>query len=192
MLPRPRGYNHDVRYRGQVFHIQSEVCGGPKQQVRTQLFSRGAVLASERTPVEDDDDAGVEQLLRAQHKSLLRELCNGTFDAWLAAPRGDEPTPRYTRAAVADVHVAVRRRGVALEIRGRDFHDRHELAIEVCHAADILAVRRVGYDAGNDAAVVEATLRAELDAMIAKVRRGGLDARLPTPAFVFVPPPIPR
>ena len=106
MLPRPRGYNHDVRYRGEVFHIQSEVCGSLQRQVRTQLFSRGAVLATERTPVDDTDDEGVESLLRQQHKALLRELCNGTFDAWLA-PIGTEARVRATpRAALAPRHVA--------------------------------------------------------------------------------------
>ncbi len=207
MLPRPRGYNHDVRYRGQVFHIQSEVCGGAQRQVRTQLFSRGAVLASERTPVDDDDDAGIESMLREQHKSLLRELCRGTFDAWLPGARTDEPAAP-TRPLVPEVRVAVRRRGVALEIRGRDCPERCEVAIEVCHGADIIAVRRAGYGAADDGAQIGSALRAELDGMIAKLRRGGLDARLPTstpapsptptpnctstPSFVFVPPPIPR
>lgn len=193
MVPRPRGYNHDVVYRGQLFHIQSEVCGLPRPQVRTQLFSRGAVLASERTPIVDGEDADVEALLRRQHKSLLRELCKGTFDAWLAGARTDEAVCAVAPPAPPlDLHVAVRRRGVALDIRGRDVRDRHEIAVEVCHGADVIAVRRVAYDVGAQVATVEADLRAEIDAMIAKVRRGGLDARLSAPAFVFVPPPIPR
>lgn len=190
MLPRPRGYNHDVRYRGEVFHIQSEVCGSDRRQVRTQLFSRGAVLATERTPVDDDDDASVESTLRLQHKALLRELCNGTFDAWLPGTLTDEPHVP-TREAVAPRHVPVRRRGMALEIRGRDANDRCELAIEVCHGADILAVRRVAYEPNDEVACVEAMLRDQVDLMVEKVRRGGLDARLPAPSFVFVPPPIP-
>jgi hypothetical protein len=191
MVPRPRGYNHDVRYRGQVFHIQSEVCGAPRPQVRTQLFSRGAVLASERTPIDDAEDSGVEALLRRQHKSLLRELCNGTFDAWLVGARADDGE-RALRAPPTEVHVPVRRRGVALDIRARDCRDRHELSVEVCQGPDVIAVRRVAYDAATQDAEVESELRREVDAMIAKVRRGGLDARLAAPTFVFVPPPIPR
>lgn len=191
MLPRPRGYNHDVRYRGEVFHIQSEVCGSVTRQVRTQLFSRGAVLATERTPIDDADDQGVESTLRLQHKALLRELCNGTFDAWLPTEGVEERPAPVVRTAVAGRQVAVRRRGIALEIRGRDSAERCELAIEVCLGADILAVRRVAYEVDQDAAQVEAMLDHEVDQMVAKVRRGGLDARLPAPTFVFVPPPIP-
>ena len=190
MSPRSRGYNHDVRYRGEVFHIQSEVCGTREQQVRTQLFWRGAVLATERKPVgEATDDAVVESLLRAQHKALLHELCNGTFDAWLAQGAAEErfshPAPSAT-----GFNVQMRRRGVVLDVRGRDFRERCELAIEVCNGADILAVRRVGYEAHEDATTIDALLQAEVDAMVAKVRRGGLDARLPGPSFVFVPPTI--
>jgi hypothetical protein len=191
MLPRPRGYNHDVRYRGEVFHIQSEVCGHAHRQVRTQLFSKGAVLATERTPVEDDDDESVESMLRLQHKALLRELCAGTFDAWLPGALRDEVPRTHARDAVAPQQLAVRRHGTALEIRGRDANDRCELAIEVCHGADILAVRRVAYEVDDDARRVEEMLQVEVEQMVAKVRRGGLDARLPTPTFVFVPPPIP-
>lgn len=193
MLPRPRGYNHDVRYRGEVFHIQSEVCGSAQKQVRTQLFSRGAVLATERTPLEDDDDEQVESMLRLQHKALLRELCAGTFDAWLPGTLTDEPRVP-SRDPVEPYKVAVRRHGISLEIRGRDANDRCEVSIEVCHGADILAVRRVAYEADDAADRVHAMLREEVDLMVAKVKRGGLDARLPTPTpaqFVFVPPPIP-
>ncbi|MBC8073240.1 MAG: hypothetical protein IAG13_33265 [Deltaproteobacteria bacterium] len=91
----PRGYNHDVRYRGRLFHVQSEVSTGRRPLACTQLFVGGTVLATERNPIveamtHDDIDA----MLRSQHKAVLRELCRGTFDAWLdnasAAPVGDD------------------------------------------------------------------------------------------------------
>lgn len=80
----PRGYNHDVRYRGRVFHVQSEVSAGVRQLVCTQLFVGGTVLATERSSIGEamtSDD--IDAVLRSQHKAVLRELCRGAFDAWI-------------------------------------------------------------------------------------------------------------
>lgn len=101
----PRGYNHDVRYHGRLFHVQSEVSVGRRPLACTQLFVGGTVLATERNPIgpamtHDDIDA----MLRTQHKAVLRELCRGTFDAWLdtesvAPAREDEVAAPRTPAA---------------------------------------------------------------------------------------------
>lgn len=189
----PRGYNHDVRYRGRLFHVQSEVTVGRRPQICTQLFVGGAVLATARRalPVESTTHE-VEQLMRAQHKSLLRELCRGSYDAWLApgctvAPREVELHVRGPQATQCRV---LHRRNAALEVQVRDDADANEVVTVVSCAGDVIAIRRTSYEPTHAAAEVQSLMEAELEAMIAKVRRGGVDARLP--AFVFVPPPLPR
>ncbi len=191
MVSVPRGYNHDVRYRGQVFHVQSEVSGGARGHACTQLFVRGAVLATERTPLRAAmDEREVQAVLRAQHKAVLRELCKGTFDAWLAPSGESAKAPIPARAPVAPRTMTVRRRGVSLELRGSDEPEHCELVIEVCSARETLAVKRLGYEPCDSVEQVDAALAEALESMAAKIRRGGLDVRLPA-GFVFVPPPIP-
>jgi len=191
----PRGYNHDVRYRGRVFHVQSEVTQGRRPQICTQLFFAGAVLATARRPLcADASTDEVESLMRAQHKSLLRELCRGSYDAWLAAP-SDAPSRDVEvqigmRAPLPSQLRTLRRRETPLEIQVRDEVDANEVVTVVSCAGDVIAIRRTSYEPGDPAARVQSIMDAELEAMAAKVRRGGIDARLP--AFVFVPPPLPQ
>ena len=75
------GYNHNVRYRGIVFHIQTEDSGIVNPHVFTHLF-HGGVIISTRKLVYDpgaNDDA-VKSLMQAQHKSGMKELRRGAFD----------------------------------------------------------------------------------------------------------------
>jgi hypothetical protein len=189
----PRGYNHDVRYRGRVFHVQSEVTVGRRPQICTQLFVGGAVLATASRAVSSDTSAHeIEQLMRAQHKSLLRELCRGSYDAWLAP--GCTVAPREVELAVRPVLASqsrsVQRRSAVVDVQVRDDTDANEVVTLVSCGGEVVAIRRTSYEPTNTAAEVKSLMDDELDAMVAKVRRGGIDARLP--AFVFVPPPLPR
>ncbi len=189
----PRGYNHDVRYRGRVFHVQSEVTVGRRPQICTQLFVGGAVLATARRALGVETSAHeIEQLMRAQHKSLLRELCRGSYDAWLApgctvAPRDVELSVRVPGSTQSRT---VQRRNAALEVQVRDDADANEIVTLVSCGGEVVAIRRTSYEPTHTTAEVQSLMDDELDAMVAKVRRGGIDARLP--AFVFVPPPLPR
>jgi hypothetical protein len=75
------GYNHNVRYRGIVFHIQTEDSGIINPHVFSHLF-HGGVIISTRKLVYDpgaNDDA-VKSLMQAQHKAVMKELRRGTFD----------------------------------------------------------------------------------------------------------------
>lgn len=130
--------------------------------------------------------------MRAQHKALLQELCRGSYDAWLSpgctvAPQSVE---LEVRTRLPPQIRAMHRRNAALEVQVRDDAEANEIVTLVSCAGDVIAIRRTSYEPTDSAAVVKSLMDAELDAMIAKVRRGGVDARLP--AFVFIPPPLPR
>jgi hypothetical protein len=75
------GYNHNVRYRGLVFHVQTEDSGILSPHLFTHLF-HGGVIVSTRKLVYDAGSAEdtIKSLMQAQHKAVLKDLKRGTFD----------------------------------------------------------------------------------------------------------------
>ena len=75
------GYNHNVQYRGLVFHIQTEDSGLKAPHVFTHLFY-GGVIISTRKLVYDAGTAedGIKALMQSQHKAVMKDLRRGTFD----------------------------------------------------------------------------------------------------------------
>ncbi len=80
------GYNHNVRYGGRLFHVQTEDSGVDSPHLHTHLFYEGTILASKR----QDYDAAtstdtVRALMQAQHKAIMKELKLASFDEKIAA-----------------------------------------------------------------------------------------------------------
>ncbi|HWU89934.1 MAG TPA: hypothetical protein VN253_21880, partial [Kofleriaceae bacterium] len=75
------GYNHNVRYRGLVFHVQTEDSGILSPHLFTHLFHAG-VIVSTRKLVYDSGSAeeAIKALMQAQHKAVLKDLKRGQFD----------------------------------------------------------------------------------------------------------------
>jgi hypothetical protein len=75
------GYNHNVKYGGHIFHVQTEDSGPGNPHLFTHLFFEGSILASKRgqydpsTPEEE-----VRTMMQAQHKAILKELKQATYD----------------------------------------------------------------------------------------------------------------
>ncbi len=93
------GYNHNVRYRGLIFHVQTEDSGQQSPHLFTHMFY-GGVIISTRKLVYDSGSAedAIKGLMQSQHKVVLRDLKRGLFDdkidQYLAGtegllPRGD-------------------------------------------------------------------------------------------------------
>lgn len=79
------GYNHNIPYKGTVFHIQTEDSGIKNPHVITLLYRDGVILCSKKTSYADilqieGLEAVVEDLMKEQHKEMLRRLKNGEFD----------------------------------------------------------------------------------------------------------------
>lgn len=92
------GFNHNVMYRGEVFHIQTEDSGVGNPHIITLLYRGGTIICSKKTSYADilrvDNLAKVvEELMKEQHKEMLRRLKNGEFDA-RAFPSGAAPAPK--------------------------------------------------------------------------------------------------
>lgn len=90
------GYNHNVKYRGLIFHVQTEDSGLLTPHLFTHLFY-GGVIISTRKLVYDAGSAedAIKGLMQSQHKIVLKELKNGKFDdkidVYLAGTEGLEP-----------------------------------------------------------------------------------------------------
>ncbi len=79
------GFNHNFRYKGEVYHIQTEDSGVKSPNIVTLLYFGGTILASKKTSYADIvrvDNLGqvVEELMKEQHKNMLRSLKTGEFD----------------------------------------------------------------------------------------------------------------
>jgi len=75
------GYNHNVRYAGRLWHVQTEDSGVNSPHVFTHLFHDGTILATKRFDYDPSSEIGVVQkLMQSQHKAMLRELKAGVFD----------------------------------------------------------------------------------------------------------------
>ena len=80
------GANTNVRYRGVVFHVQTEDSGRAHPHIISHLYHGGTILGSEKTgyadQVEADDLAGIVRgLIQQQHIEMVRKLRGGGFDA---------------------------------------------------------------------------------------------------------------
>jgi hypothetical protein len=79
------GFNHNIRYRGDVFHIQTEDGGIKNPFITTLLYRGGTIIASKKTGYSDIIkvemlEKVVEELMQEQHKEMLRRLKSGEFD----------------------------------------------------------------------------------------------------------------
>jgi hypothetical protein len=96
------GYNHNVRYRGLIFHVQTEDSGLLSPHLYTHLFYGGVILSTRKLVYDAGaaEDA-IKGLMQAQHKVVLKDLKAGKFDdkidQYLAGTEG--LLPRTTPAA---------------------------------------------------------------------------------------------
>ena len=79
------GFNHNVVYKGEVFHVQTEDSGIKNPHIITLLYRGGVILCSKKTSYADilmmeNLELVVEELMKAQHKELMRRLKSGEFD----------------------------------------------------------------------------------------------------------------
>jgi hypothetical protein len=80
------GYNNDVRFRGQVFHVQTEDGGIKNPFVRTQIFLQGSIVSMIQESYEPllairNLEAVVRKMMQEQHKDLIRRMVRGEFNA---------------------------------------------------------------------------------------------------------------
>lgn len=106
------GFNHNFTYKGVVYHIQTEDSGLKSPHIVTLLYHGGTILASRKTSYADiakvdNLEQVVEELMKEQHKGMLRSLKNGEFDDIIARYDQGAPADRATAPEVSPPPVAV-------------------------------------------------------------------------------------
>jgi hypothetical protein len=98
------GFNHNIRYKEVLFHVQTEDYGRQKHIVVTQLFFGGTILGKTQTDYQEfldlDDVADqIQELMKVQHVKMLRDLVAGKimipdwiFDKSIADSENSKPT----------------------------------------------------------------------------------------------------
>lgn len=99
MLP---GFNHNIRYKDRVFHVQTEDNGLKQPRLITQVFVDGHILAIEKSEYgdivadyrtdEEQRDHQIRAKMQDQHKRLLKNLVGGLYDDKIEIYLGGETT----------------------------------------------------------------------------------------------------
>jgi hypothetical protein len=79
------GFNTNIRYRGHIFHVQTEDGGKESPSIITLLYSGGAILFSKKTSYAnqvgaEDRETIVRQLMEAQHSAMVQALKSAKLD----------------------------------------------------------------------------------------------------------------
>ncbi|MCL2259115.1 MAG: hypothetical protein FWC18_04765, partial [Cystobacterineae bacterium] len=79
------GFNHNVKHKGQLYHLQTEDSGKNNPNITTLLFLGGNVLASLKASYAEHLNSEelpkrVRELMEKQHKQMLRNLLKGQYD----------------------------------------------------------------------------------------------------------------
>ena len=79
------GFNHNIKHKGKVYHVQTEDSGVNNPHIITHLFVGGNILASKKTSYADIIHTPnladvVRELMEEQHKEMLRNLINGVYE----------------------------------------------------------------------------------------------------------------
>jgi hypothetical protein len=85
-----QGFNHNIRHGGRLFHVQTEDSGLRNPHIVTLLYHGGSIVSSKKTAyadilTSDRRDEVVREIMREQHRQMLRDLREGRFDAALAS-----------------------------------------------------------------------------------------------------------
>jgi len=78
------GYNNNVTYKGKVYHVQTEDSGLNNPIIVTLLYIKGTILASKKISYSHlignkDIKKSVRELMKEQHKAILKELIAGKY-----------------------------------------------------------------------------------------------------------------
>lgn len=92
------GFNTNFRYRGVLFHVQTEDSGLDNPHVISHLFHGGNIMASEKRDYSElvaelADQAledAVRKLMETQHKEMLKALSRGAHDVSIEQRMGPD------------------------------------------------------------------------------------------------------
>ncbi|MEO6772311.1 MAG: hypothetical protein ABI467_04725 [Kofleriaceae bacterium] len=194
------GYNHNVRYRGLVFHVQTEDSGVLSPHLFTHLFHEGVIVSTRKLVYDAGaSEAAIKALMQAQHKAVLKDLKIHTFDDKIDAylgnapglePRGGPPTPDPNlRVSEPVIEIVPERSGTE---PGEPLMEEIELAPEAPEASSTDLAADEASPVKPRTQTAERTSRASQFRSIAPPEPSSPEAPPSRPARAATPPPIPQ
>ena len=79
------GYNHNLKYKGRIYHVQTEDSGLKAPHVFTHLFHDGIIVSSKKSDYNHvanlpDREEQLRKIMQGQHKDMMKELLSGKHD----------------------------------------------------------------------------------------------------------------
>lgn len=79
-----QGYNHNIRHRGVLFHVQTEDYGKDLHLIVTQLFHSGQLITKLETDYQEligqnQETEKITALMKKQHKMMLTNLTSNAI-----------------------------------------------------------------------------------------------------------------
>ena len=79
------GFNTNIRYKGRMFHVQTEDSGQANPKIVTLLYEGGVILPSTKSSYRDQVTADnlqsvVRELMEQQHSLMVQALKDGELD----------------------------------------------------------------------------------------------------------------
>ncbi|MCB1197339.1 MAG: hypothetical protein KDK51_03130 [Deltaproteobacteria bacterium] len=79
------GFNHNIRHKGILFHVQTEDYGQQLHKIVTQLFHAGQIICKTETDYlallkgqnTETMTKQIKAMMQEQHKKMLQDLRNG-------------------------------------------------------------------------------------------------------------------
>jgi hypothetical protein len=89
------GYNTNVPYKGTIYHVQTEDSGLKNPVIVTLLYVKGSILASKKSGYahlasSPDCKEKVREMMKEQHKTMIKELIAGKHTPGVEAPPAPE------------------------------------------------------------------------------------------------------
>jgi hypothetical protein len=83
------GYNTDIKYRNEVFHIQTEDKGQGNPTIETLVYLHGEILLARRVSYAHllsaaEKNKKIKSLMKTQHDQVCSELKGGNFSHLLS------------------------------------------------------------------------------------------------------------
>lgn len=127
--PGPRsplmGFNHNLRHKDRVYHVQTEDSGLRNPHVYSHVFFKGTIICSAKLDYTElasqpAHEPRVAELMRQQHKALLKRLHRGELDDKITAVLGSlVPRPDEESGPAREFSVRVRSYRHAIRHAGR-------------------------------------------------------------------------
>jgi hypothetical protein len=73
-----KGFNSDITFRGESYHVQTEDWGPANPFVVSKVFCNGAVVKTVKTPYRTPQNSGhLKSVIKSQHHQILDLLVSG-------------------------------------------------------------------------------------------------------------------